>query len=189
MREGPSGGVPQSLRSSFQSGYSGLGGLRMLRIHLTTILVLLAITAAAVLIACGGGNSMSASPTGFVNTMVSDPPTCSSPNGPYLHVFVTVTDVEIHSSSSGQWVDLTPNLQPKQIDLLGKADTQCFLAMLGSKTELQAGKYEQLRIHLADTSAKNVSLQSANQCGSTGNASLNCVVLAPGGDANTAALQ
>jgi len=80
-------------------------------------------------------------------------------------------------------------LKPKQIDLLGKADTQCFLAMLGSKTELQAGKYEQIRIHLADTSAKNVTLQAANQCGSSGSAPLNCVLLAPGGGANTFSLE
>ena len=102
----------------------------MPRTHLTAVLVCLGVAATIVLIACGGDGSTPQ--TGFVNTMVSDPPTCSSPNGPYLHVYVTVTDVEIHSSSSGQWVDLTPDLKPKQIDLLGKADTQCFLAMLGS---------------------------------------------------------
>jgi hypothetical protein len=159
----------------------------MLRTHLTAVLVFLAVAATIGLIACGGDGSTPQ--TGFVNTMVSDPPTCSSPNGPYLHVYVTVTDVEIHSSSGGQWVDLTPDLKPKQIDLLGKADTQCFLAMLGSKTELQAGKYEQIRIHLADTSAKNVTLQALNQCGSSGNTPLNCVVLAPGGGANTFPLE
>jgi hypothetical protein len=159
----------------------------MLRTHLTAVLVCLAVAATIVLIACGGDGSTPQ--TGFVNTMVSDPPTCSTPNGPYLHVYVTVTDVEIHSSSTGEWVDLTPELKPKQIDLLGKADTQCFLAMLGSKTELQAGKYEQIRIHLADTSAKNVTLQASNQCGSSGNSPLNCVVLAPGGGANTFPLE
>src|SRR6266581_8469384 len=101
------------------------------------------------------GNS-SSSQTGFVNTSVSDPPTCSAPSGPYSHVFVTVTDVKIHTSANAGsndsgWIDLTPNLQnsPQQVDLLAQASTECFLAMLGSKTEIQAGSYQQIRVFLA----------------------------------------
>jgi hypothetical protein len=66
-----------------------------------SILVTLGVTVVAVvlvLVGCSGGGS--SSPTGFVNTSVSDPPTCSAPSGPYSHVFVTVTDVKIHSSSN-----------------------------------------------------------------------------------------
>ena len=89
------------------------------------------------LVGCSGNSSNSQS--GFVNVSVSDPPTCSAPSGPYSHVFVTVTDVTIHASANARpndsgWVDLTPNLKnsPQQVDLLAQANTECFLAMLGS---------------------------------------------------------
>lgn len=125
----------------------------------------------------------SSSMTGTVNsgmatvtTMISDPATCQAPSGPYAHVYVTITDVKIHTSSSAGpndsgWVDLTPNLasSPKQIDLLGQANNKCFLASLGDAKQLQAGTYQQIRIILADNSA-NI---SGNACGS----SANCVML------------
>jgi len=89
---------------------------------------------------------------------------------------VTITDVKIHASSDAGdsdpgWIDLTPNLpqNPQQVDLLGQASNQCFLAMLGSTTELQPGTYQQIRIFLASNNAtvKN------NQCGNTAS----CVML------------
>jgi len=60
------------------------------------------------------------------------------------------------------WIDLTPDLKnsPKQVDLLAQASTECFLAMLGSKTEIQAGTYQQIRVFLAPD---NTSI-SPNQC-------------------------
>jgi Domain of unknown function (DUF4382) len=132
------------------------------------------------LVACGGGSNTT-SQTAFVNVSTSDPPTCSAPSGPYSHVFVTVTDVKIHiSASAGSndsgWVDLTPNLKnsPQQVDLLSQASTECFLAMLGSKTEIQAGSYQQIRIFLA---ADNTSI-SGNRCSSAPGSPANCVVLA-----------
>jgi hypothetical protein len=73
-----------------------------------------------------------------VQVTLSDPATCASPQGPFSHIYVTVTDVLIHQSSTASdndpgWVDLTPNLKsnPVQVDLLGAAN-QCFLAQLGS---------------------------------------------------------
>ncbi len=126
------------------------------------------------LISCGGGirNSMRSA---TVQLSVSDPATCAAPQGPFSHVFVTITDVRIHQSNSASdtdagWVDLTPNLaeSPVQVDLLGAA-TQCFLKMLGS-SEIQPGAYQQIRILLADHSTT----MGGNQCG--GNA--NCVILA-----------
>jgi hypothetical protein len=57
---------------------------------------------------------------------------------------------------------------PVQVDLLGAA-TQCFLKILGS-SELQPGRYQQIRIILADNNAS----VNGNRCGSTAN----CVVLA-----------
>jgi hypothetical protein len=110
-----------------------------------------------------------------VQVSLSDPATCSAPQGPFSHVYVTVTDVLIHQSASASdtdsgWVDLAPGLagSPVQVDLLGAA-TQCFLKMLGS-SEILPGTYQQIRILLADNSAT----VSGNQCGSTAN----CVVLA-----------
>jgi hypothetical protein len=132
---------------------------------------------------CGGGaKSTPQTPqTGFVNAALSDPATCSAPAGPYSHVFVTVTDVKIHTNTSaegneGGWIDLTPDLKnsPKQVDLLSQPDTRCFLAMLGSKTEVQAGSYQQIRIYLADD---NTSI-SGNQCAAAPGHPANCVILA-----------
>lgn len=124
------------------------------------------------------GNAM-----GMVNLSVSDPPTCrSSSSGPFLHVYVTITDVQINASSAAGdndagWIDLTPTLKqsPKQVDLLATASNQCFLATLAS-TALQAGNYQQIRIILADNSAPPAS----NSC-NTRPASANCVVLAADG--------
>jgi hypothetical protein len=136
---------------------------------------------AIVLVLVGCSGTSSSSQTGFVNTAVSDPPTCSAPSGPYSHVFVTVTDVKIHTSANAgpndsQWIDLTPNLKnkPQQVDLLAQASTECFLAMMGSKTEIQAGSYQQIRVFLAPD---NTAI-SGNQCSAAPGNPANCVVLA-----------
>jgi hypothetical protein len=147
-----------------------------------SVLVALCVTMVAVgLVLVGCSGTSSSSQTGFVNTSVSDPPTCSAPSGPYSHVFVTVTDVKIHTSanagpSDSGWIDLAPNLQnsPQQVDLLAQASTECFLAMMGSKTEIQVGSYQQIRVFLA---ADNTSIPG-NQCSSAPGNPANCVVLA-----------
>jgi hypothetical protein len=112
-----------------------------------------------------------------VSTMISDPATCATPNGPFSHVYVTITDVKAHTSSTAGpndsgWADLTPSLAnaPKQVDLLGLANNQCFLASLGDPQQLQAGTYQQIRIILASDSTSIAS----NACG---NGSANCVQL------------
>ena len=112
-----------------------------------------------------------------VTTMISDPATCATPNGPFSHVYVTITDVKIHTSPTASatdsgWVDLTPSLAnaPKQVDLLGLANNQCFLASLGDAQQIQAGTYQQIRIILASDSTGITS----NACG---NGSANCVQL------------
>lgn len=146
----------------------------------TPLVVLVAITACAVFLV-----SCSSSKPGTVNTTLSDPPTCMAPQGPYIHVYVTITDVEIHqsadaSASDSGWVHLTSNLKdnPVQVDLLGLSN-QCFLATLGS-AGVQPGNYQQIRVILASngTSVNN------NKCG----VSANCVVLASD-PANPQALQ
>lgn len=142
--------------------------------------------AAAILITISAliGCSSSSPQTGFVNASVSDPAPCSAPNGPFLHVYVTVTDVKIHASATAGpndpgWIDLTPNLTkqgPIQIDLLNEPANECFLAMLGSNTELQAGNYQQIRIMLADNAS---ALTGANACKPLGNVA-SCVVMNDG---------
>lgn len=132
-------------------------------------------------IACSGGSSTTkttAQPA-TTNISISDPATCSSSaSGLYQNVFVTITDVQINASASAadndpNWVDLTPNLKsaPQQVDLLGIANNQCFLASLGSTTALQPGTYQQIRIILAD----NSTAVANNACKTAG---ANCVVLA-----------
>src|SRR5215469_6001878 len=140
------------------------------------ILAVVGCFAALYLSSCGSSNSTMTPNNGMVNVVVSDPATCSGPQGTISHVFVTITDVEIHSSSSAGpndpgWIDLTPSLKqnPMQVDLMGQANNQCFLASLGSTMEIQPGTFQQIRIFLADNGAS----VSGNKCGSTAN----CVML------------
>jgi hypothetical protein len=119
---------------------------------------------------------MSTTTGALVNVRVSDPATCSGPTGAFSHIYVTITDVQINSSASAGkndsgWIDLTPSLSqnPQQVDLLGQANNQCFLATLGATTALQPGSYQQIRIVLASTST----VVTNNLCGTTAN----CVML------------
>jgi hypothetical protein len=128
------------------------------------------------LLSCGGPHPTASNSSARINLTVSDRATCSAPQGPFSHIFVTIVDVQINvSSSAGDhdpgWVDLTPNLSqnPQQVDLLEQANNQCFLAMLGSSIEIQPGTYQQIRVILAEGS---VTLKS-NSCGTMAN----CVTL------------
>src|SRR5260370_28560713 len=139
-------------------------------------LATVAILMAVFLYGCSSSTSSSSVSPATVNVMVSDPATCSAPQGAFSHIYVTITDVKINASATAGdndagWIDLTPSLQqnPQQVDLLGQANNQCFLAMLGSTSELQPGSYQQIRIFLASNSAT----VNSNQCGSTAN----CVML------------
>lgn len=139
-----------------------------------------------VVVACSSSPGKSSSGTGTVSTQLSDPATCEAPSGPYSHVYVTITDVQANVSSTASstdsgWVDLTPSLPkaPKQIDLLGQANNQCFLATLGDAQQLQAGSYQQIRLILADNTAGASS--SSNACGNAAN----CVVLASDNSVHT----
>lgn len=120
------------------------------------------------LVSCGGGSSSGSASTGKVSVWASDPPTCAAPMGMYAHVYLTIKDVLIHRSATAGandagWIDLTPNLSsnPKQIDMFGQKDPQCFLASLGSQTEIQAGQYQQIRVLLSDVAPGN----GENPCG------------------------
>jgi hypothetical protein len=146
-------------------------------LFLSSLLAIFCLSLGAFFVAaCGDMTTTSGSGMGTVTTMISDPATCSAPDGPFKNVYVTITDVQANMSSSagdndGGWVDLTPNLKnsPKQIDLLGQANNQCFLASLGDSQQLQAGKYQQIRVVLADN--------SLNITGNLCDKSANCVVL------------
>ena len=142
-----------------------------------------AITLAIASLLASGCNSTttqtSSAGTATAHVVLSDPATCMAPNGPFAHVYVTITDVKASVNQSAadndsSFVDLTPGLSkaPRQIDLLGQANNQCFLASLGDALQLQAGNYQQIRLILADNAAS----VSANAC----NGSTNCVVLQDG---------
>jgi hypothetical protein len=131
---------------------------------------------AGIVVACSSGSGTTTSGMAQVSVMLSDPATCAAPDGPYSHVWVTITDVQANVSSTAgptdsSWVDLTPGLSqtPKQVDLLAQANNQCFLATLGDNMQLQAGSYQQIRLMLADNSTG----LTTNACGT----SANCVML------------
>lgn len=135
-----------------------------------------------IIIGCSSGTSTNATPKATtVNVSLSDPAACQAPNGQFSHVYVTITDVKASTNANApsgdpSFEDLTPNLSssPMQVDLLGQANNQCFLAMLGSTTELQAGSYQQIRIILApDSQGPSI---ANNHCGSYAN----CVVTSDG---------
>jgi len=144
-----------------------------------------------IVVACSNtstGSSGSTTPTSTMATVsvrVSDPATCQSPSGPFSHVYVTITDVLAHvSATAGDsdpgWVDLTPGLSnaPMQVDLLGQANNQCFLATLGDAQQLQAASYQQIRVILAPNGGATM---ANNPCGGDAN----CVVLASDSSVHT----
>ena len=152
----------------------------------SVIALLFLAVGAFIVVACSSGSSGTTTTSGMtqVSVMISDPATCEKPTGPFAHVYVTITDVQANISATagdndGGWVDLTPNLSksPQQIDLLGQANNQCFLATLGDAQQLQAGSYQQIRLMLAPDSATVAN----NACGS----GANCVVLASDSSVHT----
>lgn len=158
---------------------------KLLRAHVwQPVLVLGALLIAAiVVVACNSGGP-STGGMATVNLSLSDPATCAAPDGPYANVFVTITDVQANTSSTAGagdsgWVDLTANSSklPMQVDLLGQANNQCFLAMLGDNLQLQAGSYQQIRLILADNGAT----VAHNACGPAAN----CVVLSADSSVHT----
>ena len=138
------------------------------------VLVVCVITALIALINCSNGSkSTSTTAMGTVNVRLSDPPTCRGTTvGSFDHIYVTITDVSIHTSANAGnndagWVDLTPNLNsaPVQVDLLNIPSNGCFLATLGT-AGIPAGTYQQIRLKLAPT---NTSISGTNPCGTVAN--------------------
>ncbi len=157
------------------------------RRHLAITILAVSLSTAFLLIRCGSGSTKSSTEptvTGAITTSLSDPATCAAPNGPFSHVWVTITKVTANISSSAGpndsgWVtllDLTNT--PKQIDLLSLASTTCLLTQLGSTSGLPPGKYQQIRLYLlANSPLSGTATPSPNQCGAN---SFNCVVLSSG---------
>jgi hypothetical protein len=114
-----------------------------------------------------------------VSVMISDPAACKAPNGLWSHVYVTISDVQASTNPDAavgdkSFVDLTPGLSatPQQVDLLGKANSRCFLSSLSVSQLVAAGDYKQVRIFLAADSA--ASTVRNNACGASYS---NCLVL------------
>ncbi|HYL14298.1 MAG TPA: DUF4382 domain-containing protein [Terriglobales bacterium] len=142
------------------------------------VAISLTLATLAFLLGCSGGSSNSSTTPSMatINVSISDPAPCAAPQGPFSHVYVTITDVQINASANAAdndpgWIDLAPNLKqnPQQVDLLAQASNQCFLAMLASGAQLQPGSYQQLRIFLAN----NATVVKSNVCAGTAN----CVML------------
>ena len=135
------------------------------------------VSVGAVAVGCGSSSPASTSGMATVSVKISDPATCMAPNGPFSHVYVTISDVEADtnataSDTDSSWVDLTPNLAkaPVQVDLLATPSNGCFLASLGDSLQLQAGDYQQIRLILTNSTSL---ISATNACGSTAN----CVVV------------
>lgn len=113
-----------------------------------TRLILLAGAIAAGLTACGGGGSDSVGGTGTLRLALTDAPACG-----FNEVNVTVQAVRVHRSATAEdsdsgWQTLTLDT-PLQVDLLTLTNGQ--LLDLGDMA-LPAGRYNQLRLVLADNS-------------------------------------
>ena len=140
--------------------------------------LLAGLVSVGVLLICCGNNGQLGAGTGSITTILSDPPSCAAPGGPFQNAWVTVTKVTANISATASdtdsgWVtlvDLTGN--PVQIDLLSLASTTCVLTRLGSSSGLPPGNYQQIRFYLLANNAS--SGPSPNHCGS-GNG-FNCVV-------------
>ena len=145
------------------------------------------LAAAAVLfvaqLSCGGGTVNPGPPPGAArgtaSVSISDPPSCKVPNGIYKNVFITITSVQAHISSSASdgssgWVELAPSLAtaPVQIDLLASPTGGCTLSQLGSNVSLPVGDYQQIRLILVANNA--ASGPSNNACASV--QGFNCAV-------------
>lgn len=129
-----------------------------------------------------GSGGTSSTGMAKLTTAITDPAECSmAVGGTYQAVYVTITDVQANTSSSAGangsgWVDLTPKMQPTQVNLLGgpnsPAGNGCFLATLGDNLEVQAGNYQQIRLILGSNSSTMLPA-GTNSC--SGVSAVNCV--------------
>jgi len=149
---------------------------------LAACLFTFAIVITAIAVSCGGGNtSMQTSSAGMIQVSLSDPPSCTPPNGQFTHVFITVRSVQVHISATADdstpgWQEIAPQLAsaPMQIDLFAPTQTNCILAQLGSAS-LPVGSYQQIRLLLlSNAPAASAAIPANNACAGNG---FNCVEL------------
>jgi hypothetical protein len=62
----------------------------------------LVVVVALALSLAGCSSSTSSTSTAMVQVSLRDPATCASPQGPFSHIYVTVTDVLIHQSATAR---------------------------------------------------------------------------------------
>ncbi len=135
---------------------------------------------------CGGGEGApSGGPapavTGIVTTTITDPAVCQAPNGIFQKVFVTITRVRAHTSSTAGpddagWIDLADlRKNPLQLDLLSLSQiSTCVPTSLSSNVEIAAAQFQQIRLHLlSNTPASGEALPVQNGC----SPGFNCVLL------------
>jgi hypothetical protein len=120
-----------------------------MKLHTKRFSAVIAICAA--LVACGGGgeDAGSARPMGTMRVALTDAPACG-----FDQVNVTVEKVRVHSSSAATdgdngWSEVVLN-PAKRVDLL---DLQNGVLEELGQTALPAGRYQQLRLVLAENSA------------------------------------
>ncbi len=153
---------------------------------LSAILASVAVLAAIACASCSpeppSTPSAQAPPGGHVVVSISDPATCAAPDGPYAHIFITIAGVAAGpnpsvSEGAAGFVDLAPLLRerPVQVDLLGKTDERCRLAMLGHGIA-PAGDYRMLRVSLLGAAGDFSSIAGENRCRGAAKPTANCVV-------------
>jgi hypothetical protein len=123
-----------------------------------------AVAVATLLAACGGGGGgVGSGGTGTLSVAMTDAPACG-----YDHVYVTVDRVRVNQDGGAGdnaqgWSEIVL-ATPKRIDLLNL--TNGVLEELG-QTSLPAGRYNQLRLVLADNTGANPLANAVQPTGGT----------------------
>jgi len=120
----------------------------------------------------GGGGGKGTVTTVPLTLTLLDPPTCGSPRGSGIHLYLSIAGVQLNpdanaTANSAGWVYVAPDLAtaPRQMDLFSQSPAIGNLLT----TTAPAASYGSLKLLLA----ANSSAVSANQCGGQG---VNCFV-------------
>jgi Domain of unknown function (DUF4382) len=120
--------------------------------NLDRIRALAAAGLTALLTACGGGGGIGG--TGTLVVGITDAPSCRYGDVVLTNVFVTIDKVRVHRSATaeadgGGWTEIVPPA-PMRLDLLHL--TNGLVETVG-QVQLPAGRYQQVRLVLAENSA------------------------------------
>lgn len=116
-----------------------------------------------------------------MNVVVVKSPVCDTCTAAarVAHVFVTLQSIQLRPSTSDDrnsvdWIELAPNLELRQIDLMGNPTPAIVLA----SADVPVGSYREVRLRfLREHSPSAESSPDENACGETGR---NCIILADG---------